>query len=1044
MPTPTQLAPAARIWLYGDGAGQPGEDGFVVVAGSPVAAIAGTDANQITTAAIVANAYQGFTLEVVDGPAAGYRRTILTNTTSSIIPCRRFETEDTVTAVTPVAGNTIRILRPSVIFSGYDTAGNTDGIPGLFSGIGNGDGGAPLLLVNLAFDSVVNQTEINRCTIFGAGIEFRGTVAPIFTNCNGSFGNWDNVFATAANQASLPQGTNLSLAKTNWFTDIGLALAPSPLATWRGWGLSQPDVTAVAVATTGPRFLSCQMSMFATVGDLHGSSSVLTLGGRFWGDVTMERGFYQLIGRADFGVGSFIKASVFARKIRTELCTVLAAANAGAFGFTYTAAADHQWTSISSDVQMLNSGVFVSSPSAFLKMEGGGTFELGAGSAWDFTTELNEATGLGLIQVAAGTFTQAADFLATNNLAGFVVSAPSILAEQSGSIEIIGGPFSIVGNPGALTGNRGILARNGGRIHNTVAVNTSIADLHLDGGEFHMGADLNPSIVGGAGTTALISENRSIFTQTAGNLTCGGRTEILATSWFSSAGDGTFLSNGPAVQIRDGSTFEIAATAGAWSITSTNDVPLDAENSDITVLCDAFTLDALTGATTTALLATNSRIRLAPATTLAFTQGGIELYQSSELIVNADLASNGSLTVDFSKLTTTGLFSTELETQIFSSECNHGGASYNTTAAAQIELSSIRASGPMVFGAGLTTLTQTSLQVAGSTTFGGSLEFINSALNFANNCDVLNQADGENSTVEIQNGNLAVVNKLTVLRCDLHVKGDFSADEVALTDSDMSVTGTYTDLGATTLESASKLITGGTLVAANLTLTGNSELLSQGSLLSAAVSLTDSTLVAQSNTVLTGALTLTGSCANFTGRLVGINIVATCSELFTADFGFTENTRILNTSTWTAVGGGATSTINSSSTNNSGLSVANGSVVDFSLIGFSCRASGHVAPAQPGVSVTGGSKLIFDSANLVTQGVDSDPGIFYRASNLICINGAPVNIDGNTNRDFQDEQGFFLNTESIAGRTIFSGQHAGGTYSALAIPTGFSTLTASV
>jgi hypothetical protein len=1041
MPTPTQLAPAARIWLYGDGAGQPGEDGFVVVAGSPVAAIAGTDANQITTAAIVADAYQGFTLEVVDGPAAGYRRTILTNTTSSIVPARRFETEDTVTAVTPVAGNTIRILRPSVIFSGYDTAGNTDGIPGLFSGIGNGDGGAPLFVVNLAFASVANQTEINRCSIFGAGIEFRGTVAPILTNCNGSFGNWDNVFDTAANQGTLPQGTNLSLAKTNWFTDIAFIPA-SPLALWRGWGVSQPDVVAVSAATTGLRFLSCQMSMFAVGGDLHGNASTLTLGGRFWGDVTLERGFYHLIGRANLGVAS-PNCSVFARKIRTELSTVLAAADAGAFGFTYAAAADHQWTSISSDVQMLNSGAFVSTLSAFVKMEGGGTFELGAGSAWNLTTELNEATGFGLVQVAAGTFTSAADFLATNNLAGFVVSAPSILAEQSGSIEIIGGPFSIVGNPGALTGNRGILARNGGRIHNTVAVNTSIADLHLDGGEFHMGADLNPSIVGGAGTTALISENRSIFTQTAGNLTCGGRTEILATSWFSSAGDGTFLSNGPAVQIRDGSTFEIAATAGAWSITSTNDVPLDAENSDITVLCNAFTLDALIGATTTALLATNSRIRLAPAT-LTFTQGGIELYLSSELIVNTDLASNGRLTVDFSKLTTTGLFSTELETQIFNSECIHAGASYNATDIAQIELSSVRSSGAMTWGTGLTTITQSGLYVSGVTTFGGSLAFIGSVLNLENNCDVLGQAGGENSVLEIQNGNLSVVSKFDLARCYVNVAGNFSADEVTLIDSDMGVTGSYTDVGLTSLEAASKLVTTGTFVSTNLALSGLSELLSQGSTFSTAVSVTDSDLAVQSNTVLTGALTLTGSRANFTGRLVGINVIATSSKLFTADFGFTENVRILNTSTWTAVGGGATSTINSSSTNNAGLSVANGSVVDFSLIGFSCRASGHVAPAQPGVQVTGGSKLIFDSVNLVTQGVDSDPGIFYRASNLICINGAPVNIDGNTNRDFEDEQGFFLNTESIAGRTIFSGQHAGGTYSALAIPTGFSTLTASV
>lgn len=672
MPAPAQLTPDARIWLYGDGAGQVGEDGFVVAAGSPVAAIAGTDANQITTAAIVADAYQGFTLEVVDGPAAGYRRTILTNTASSIVPVRRFETEDAVTPVTPVAGNTIRILRPSVIFSGYDTAGNADGIPGLFSGIGNGDGGAPLLLVNLAFASVANQTEINRCTLFGVGIEFRGTVAPIFTNCNGSFGNWDNVFATAANQGSLPQGTNLSVAKTSWFT-ADIAFVPMfPLALWRGWGVSQPDVVVVSAATTGLRFLSCQMSMFATVGDLHGSSSTLTLGGRFWGDVTMERGFYQLIGRANLGVAS-PNCSVFARKIRTELCTVLAAADAGTFGFTYTAAADTQWASISSDVQMLNSGVFTSTLSAFLLMTGGGTFELGVGSNWVFNHQLNQATGLGLIHVSAGTFTVGCQFNATNSLVGAVTAAAALLAEESGVIDItsVSVANTITGNVLATVANQGILARNGGSIIATVGLITlTTARIDIDGGTFIEAGGIT---VTNANTKPTITlTNRGSFLQTTGALTCTGFVQSSASNWLSTGGTVSVSATNP-LRLNDGSQCVATATAGAWSLLSTVggsavisiDSELIVDSSSLTMTSLIFSTSALTG--------TNSKITLTP-TTLTFTLGGITLDGASEMrmVTSGTGAITGRMTLSQgSSITTNGDLEISRAVTLTDSTCIH-------------------------------------------------------------------------------------------------------------------------------------------------------------------------------------------------------------------------------------------------------------------------------------------------------------------------------------------------------------------------------------
>jgi hypothetical protein len=861
MPTPTQLTPAARIWLYGDGAGQAGEDGFVVVAGSPVVAIVGTDANQITTAAIVADAYQGFTLEVVDGPAAGYRRTILTNTTSSIVPARRFETEDTVTAITPAVGNTIRILRPSVLFSGYDTAGNTDGIPGLFSGIGNGDGGAPLFLVNLGFTSVSNQTEINRCTVFGAGVEFRGAVAPIFTNCNGSFGNWDNIFDTAANQGALPQGTNLSLAKTNWFTDIGVGLVPSPLATWRGWGISQPDVTAVTTATTGPRFLNCQMSMFATVGDLHGSSSTLTLGGRFWGDVTLERGFYHLIGRADFGVGSNIKSSIFARKIRSELCTVFAAADAGAFGFTYAAAADPQWSSISCDVQMLNSGVFTSALSAFLEMTCGGTFELGAGSAWQFNHQLNATSAIGCIQIKAGTFKQVADFSATNSLAGVLRQGATFIVEQSGIIEASGVLNDISGNPAALFGSNGIIVRNGGQFRHTTALTLNTPEILIDGGSFIMSADLTSSTANGQ--KAITLQNHGDFSQTTGVLTLAGAGAgsgigVDGSTWLSSGGSAS-ISVLTALNLTNGAQFVLTAGAGAWAMTSTGAVNCvsSAEGSTFIADCSSLTL----AAATFAISSQNSEIVLTP-TTLVFTTGGLSLSDSSKMFVNTALVMPGALSVtQDSELTSTAAFTVTLAATVTTSKCVlNSGTSFLDALTANFS--------DILFNS--------------TVSITGALNITNTRLNHNGTCTLLGLADGENSEWIINGGNLACSSSFVMLRCDLKVNGDFSALSCTMTDSDMSVSGTHTVTNLTLLQRASKLVVSGTFTSGTVTLTGLSDLLSQGSTFSGAVSITDSTALVQSNTVLTGDLTLDSSRANFTGSLVGTGLfLLNSSELIT-------------------------------------------------------------------------------------------------------------------------------------------------------------------
>lgn len=1012
MPSPAQLTPDARIWLYGDGAGQAGEDGFDVVAGSPGVAAAGTDANQITTAAIVANAYQGFTLEVVNGPAAGYRRTILTNTTSSIIPCRRFESEDTATAVVPVAGNTIRILRPNVIFSGYDTAGNTDGIPGLFSGVGNGDGGAPLFLVNLAFASVTNQTEINRCSVFGAGVEFRGTVAPIFTNCNGSFGNWDNVFDTSSVQAALPQGANLTTAKKNWFTDIGLALAPSPLATWRGWGVSQPDITAVTAATTGLRFLSCQMSMFATVGDLHGSSSTLTLGGRFWGDVTMERGFYHLIGRANLGIGAS-SSSIFARKIRTELATVIAGTDAGPFGFTYAAAADHQWTSVSSDVTLSNNGVFTSTISAFLKMTGGGTFELNTG-AFQFNHQLNATSNIGLIQVAAGTFTQNADFQATNSLVGVVRQGASLLAELSGVIEVSGVLTNIVGNAAALSGSYGVVVQNGGQFRHTTAVTLTGTEVLIDGGNYIMSADLTSSTANGQ--KAITLQNQAFFEQTTGFLTLAGAgvgsgIGVDGSSGWLSSGGSASVSVLTALTLGNSSRFMLTAGVGAWSMTSTGGPNAVSATGGSQFFADSSSLTLSAG--TAAISAQNSEIILIP-TTLTFSSGGISLSDASSMFVNASLVVPGTISVSQdSELTSVAAFTANVAATVTTSRCVFNG-------------------GTTFLGALTANLSEMTFN--NTVSISGALNFDNTHFNHTGNCTLLGLADGENSSWDVNDGNLSVAGTFTMTRCNVNVNGTFGTPtSVSLIDTNMSVSSTYACTNLTSIVRSSKLVVTGTLTSGDITLTGDSELMGQGAATTSVLSVTDSEFLLPAAT-LSSLMVMTRSKGTFTGNLVGTGLsIGDHSDLHTAGINMTNGVTVSASSSWVVSENSAICNINTAFLS-TGLTIEQGSIVDLTQLLFTMTIHG-VLLSSPAIRVDSGSELYWKNITLTTLAASCLRGIDFRDGGQLHCEGAPTNINGAANADFFDNQGPFNNSIVIAGRTVFTGQHPAGAYS-LTFPSG--------
>lgn len=300
MPIPVKLNETARIWLYGDGAGQPGEDGFEEIFSGETDV--GTDSEQITVAVpIVANEYQHYTLSITSGAANTFYRTIQSNTTTSIVPCRRFENVDGV-PIDPGDGTSYRVLRPSAIFDNIQDLG---GQPGFLANTGGGDGAAPLFLVNVAFDNL-GPGEINDSAIYIAGVEFRGTVFPSFVSCTGSIGYWDNFRDTLLGRTSLllPANQPITDQKGDWTLDIGLDGKPAKMAQWRGWGASCPDITTVDT-TNLFRFYGCSMSVmgtFSRVG-IYGCPN-MGLGGYFWGGLDISSNSYCAAIASNFTTGA--------------------------------------------------------------------------------------------------------------------------------------------------------------------------------------------------------------------------------------------------------------------------------------------------------------------------------------------------------------------------------------------------------------------------------------------------------------------------------------------------------------------------------------------------------------------------------------------------------------------------------------------------------------------------------------------------------------------------------------------------------------------
>lgn len=180
-PTVGPLLNRSRVWIIGDGAGQDGEDGFTELKASS-AATAGTNRNKVVSTSLSANAFLGKTIEILDGAAAGDRRTIRDNTTTDINVCVKF------TSPGPSSGDSFRIVEPEVDITDTDdkvmvtSMGASEGPPG-----GILQTGRFLALVNLSNKDTFGVTAFDGTHVVLCGFEIAGII-PFIQAGNGWLG----------------------------------------------------------------------------------------------------------------------------------------------------------------------------------------------------------------------------------------------------------------------------------------------------------------------------------------------------------------------------------------------------------------------------------------------------------------------------------------------------------------------------------------------------------------------------------------------------------------------------------------------------------------------------------------------------------------------------------------------------------------------------------------------------------------------------------------------------------------------------------------
>lgn len=272
------------IAIVGDGAGQPGDDGFTVLQ-APAAAAAGTGLRVIVdpVGGLTVNALVGKTIEVLSGAAVGDRRQIRSNTATDILPVRAF-----TAAVAP--GDSFRIVESGIVITLPDATPSIAALPAV-SGVGtpadptgaeaNFVGGVSvqaLLFVNLAFErTAAGKLWFASSAIAMAGVEMRGSAL------------WT---ASADVLSDIRAGTDLSLPSAVCTFELPslMGLAPSSTA-WAGWGLHITSAVGLPQFKRFRGFLTqLTTSQVATVADVQW----VLIGGSLISSGNADDGFWNV------------------------------------------------------------------------------------------------------------------------------------------------------------------------------------------------------------------------------------------------------------------------------------------------------------------------------------------------------------------------------------------------------------------------------------------------------------------------------------------------------------------------------------------------------------------------------------------------------------------------------------------------------------------------------------------------------------------------------------------------------------------------------
>lgn len=255
----------APFVIIGDGAGQPGDDGFVDVLGSTAAAV-GSSANGVAAAGLTIDDLVDYSIVIESGAAAGDRRSIARNSATLIMPASPF-------SAAVAAGDLYRVVRSGVIVTAPVPVGG--GVlgwsPVAISGVGSpelvnpGASGNGVIAPNPAALFLVNLTIDNPGTVDGNGSRFQiidSAVTLAGVRFDGAAAS--GLFRVAADGASQVMAGLDSYSTVPLFRVLAdLGIAPNPTA-WAGWGVAAVGTGTATNVSFEPAFFAGFLNVYAT------------------------------------------------------------------------------------------------------------------------------------------------------------------------------------------------------------------------------------------------------------------------------------------------------------------------------------------------------------------------------------------------------------------------------------------------------------------------------------------------------------------------------------------------------------------------------------------------------------------------------------------------------------------------------------------------------------------------------------------------------------------------------------------------------------